>query len=197
VHGLSDSYESFYQAIRRCWRFGQDKEVNCHIITTDIEGNVVDNVKRKESDAMRMRAEMIEHMKDISKEEVRQISHTAQDYRADVYRGNGYELHLGDNIELIKEIPDNSIGLSVFSPPFASLFTYSDSIRDMGNCRGKEDFLQHFNFLVKELYRVTMPGRLICVHCMNLPATITHDGYMGIHDFRGDIIPLTPERKNP
>lgn len=188
--GLSDSYEAFYQAIRRCWRFGQKQEVNCHIITTDIEGNIVDNIKRKESDAMKMRNNMIAHMKDISSEEVRQISHTQTDYKEDCYRGNGYELHLGDNIELIKKIPDNSIGLSIFSPPFASLFTYSNSIRDMGNCRDKNDFIEHFRFLVKEIYRVTMPGRLVCIHCMNLSATITHDGFMGLHDFRGDIIRL-------
>lgn len=193
--GLSDSYEAFYQAIRRCWRFGQKSEVNCHIITTDIEGNIVDNVKRKESDALRMRDEMIEHMKDISSEEVRQVTHTGMDYKESCYRGDNYELHLGDNIELIKTIPDNSIGLSVFSPPFASLFTYSNSIRDMGNCRDKDDFLAHFSYLTTEIYRVTMPGRLVCIHCMNLPATITHDGYMGIHDFRGDIIRLFESEK--
>ncbi len=188
--GLSDSYESFYQAIRRCWRFGQKYPVNCHIITTDIEGNIVENIKRKETDAIRMRDEMITHMKDISAEEVRQISHTKTDYKEDCHYGNGYELHLGDNIELIKTIKDDSMGLSIFSPPFASLFTYSNSIRDMGNCRDKDDFIDHFRFLVKELYRVTMPGRLVCIHCMNLSATITHDGFMGLHDFRGDIIRL-------
>jgi len=188
--GLSDSYEAFYQAIRRCWRFGQRETVNCHIITTDIEGNVVENIKRKESDAMRMRSEMIANMKDISTEEVRQVSHTDMEYVIDCVKTDKYELHLGDNIELIKAIPDDSIGLSIFSPPFAQLYTYSDSIRDMGNCRGKEEFLVHFGYLVKELYRVTMPGRLVCIHCMNLLATISHDGFIGIHDFRGDIIRL-------
>lgn len=188
--GLSDSYESFYQAIRRCWRFGQKETVNCHIITTDVEGNIVENIKRKESDSLKMRVGMVSHMKDITAEEIRQISHERENYRESVHKGNGYELHLGDNVELIKNIKDDSIGLSVFSPPFASLFTYSNSIRDMGNCRGKDDFIDHFGFLVKELYRVMMPGRLICIHCMNLSATISHDGFMGIHDFRGDIIRL-------
>jgi len=188
--GLSDSYEAFYQAIRRCWRFGQKQSVNCHIITTDIEGNIVDNIKRKEADALKMRAEMIKHMADITKHELVDSSSLIDGYRRDVYRGNGYELHLGDNIELIKEMDDDSIGFSIFSPPFASLFTYSNSIRDMGNCRGKEDFLEHFRYLVQELYRVIMPGRLVAIHCMNLPATIQHDGYIGMHDFRGDLIRL-------
>jgi len=188
--GLSDSYEAFYQAIRRCWRFGQNSPVNCHIITTDIEGNIVENVKRKEADAQRMRAEMIEHMKDISVDEIRQVSHADFVYRKDAHRGDGYELHLGDNIELIGDLEDGTIGLSVFSPPFASMFTYSNSSRDMGNCREKDDFFQHFKYLTPEIFRVTMPGRLVCIHCMNLPATIQHDGFIGIHDFRGDIIRL-------
>jgi len=188
--GLSDSYEAFYQAIRRCWRFGQKSRVNCHIITTDIEGNIVENIKRKEADALRMRKEMIEHMQDITKIELHEKSISSFDYKTDVFKNHRYELHLGDNIELIKELKDDSIGFSIFSPPFASLFTYTNSIRDMGNCRDKDDFLNHFKFLVTELHRVMMPGRLIAIHCMNLPMTITHDGVMGMHDFRGDIIRL-------
>lgn len=193
--GLSDSYESFYQAIRRCWRFGQKSKVNCHIITTDIEGNVVENIKRKESDAMKMRKEMIEHMQDITKSELHEKSISSFDYKTDVFKNHRYELHLGDNIELIKNLKDGSIGFSIFSPPFASLFTYTNSIRDMGNCRDKNDFLNHFKFLVTELYRVMMPGRLVAIHCMNLPMTITHDGVMGMHDFRGDIIRLFQNEK--
>ena len=188
--GLSDSYEAFYQAIMRCWRFGQKSRVNCHIITTDIEGNIVENIKRKEADALRMRKEMIEHMQDITKIELHEKSISSFDYKTDVFKNHRYELHLGDNIELIKELKDDSIGFSIFSPPFASLFTYTNSIRDMGNCRDKDDFLNHFKFLVTELHRVMMPGRLIAIHCMNLPMTITHDGVMGMHDFRGDIIRL-------
>lgn len=94
----------------------------------------------------------------------------------------------GDCCELIKAIPDESIGFTVFSPPFASLYTYSDSERDMGNCGSDEEFWTHFNFLIPELLRVTKPGRNCSVHCMNLPSTITHNGYIGIRDFRGDII---------
>ena len=193
--GLSDSYEAFYQAIRRCWRFGQNKQVNCHIITTDIEGNIVENIKRKESDALRMRKEMIEHMQDITKSELHEKSISSFDYKTDIYKTDKYELHLGDNIDLIKELKDDSIGFSIFSPPFASLFTYTNSIRDMGNCRDKNGFLEHFKFLVAELYRVMMPGRLVAIHCMNLLMTITHDGVMGMHDFRGDIIRLFQEEK--
>jgi len=101
---------------------------------------------------------------------------------------DNYAMYHGDCVEVIKGIPDNSIHYSIFSPPFASLFTYSDSDRDMGNCKSDDEFNEHFAFLVDELLRVIMPGRLVSVHCMNLPATIGHDGYIGIKDFRGDII---------
>lgn len=102
--------------------------------------------------------------------------------------GENWHLYHGDCCEVIKSIPDNSIHFSVFSPPFSSLYVYSDSERDMGNSESDEQFFQHFNFLIRELYRVIMPGRLVSVHCMNLPSTIQHNGYIGIRDFRGDII---------
>lgn len=102
--------------------------------------------------------------------------------------GKNWHLYNGDCCEVIKAIPDDSIGFSVFSPPFASLYVYSDIINDMGNCESDEEFFQHFGFLVLELLRVVKPGRLVSVHCMNMPSTITRDGYIGIRDFRGDII---------
>ena len=102
--------------------------------------------------------------------------------------GHGWHLYNGDCCEVIRDIPDDSIGFSVFSPPFASLYVYSDIINDMGNCESDAEFFQHFGFLVEQLYRVIKPGRLCSVHCMNMPSTITNDGYIGIRDFRGDII---------
>jgi superfamily II DNA or RNA helicase len=186
--GLSDSYESYYQAVRRCWRFGQKNEVDVHIVTTDVEGSIVENVKRKEKDALKMQCEMIENMKDITKKEVYSMSSKRTEYAVDKKKDDGWELYLGDNIEVIKKIEPESVGFSIFSPPFASLFTYTDSERDMGNCRSRDEFFDHFNFLIPELKRALMPGRLIAIHCMNLPATIQHDGFIGVHDFRGDLI---------
>lgn len=91
-------------------------------------------------------------------------------------------------MEVLKGIPDNSIHYSIFSPPFASLYTYSNSDRDMGNSKTDDEFYEHFTFLVKELYRVTMPGRLLSFHCMNLPTSKVRDGVIGIKDFRGLLI---------
>jgi len=99
-----------------------------------------------------------------------------------------YALYHGDSVELIQKISSNSIGLSLFSPPFASLYTYSDSERDMGNNKSDAEFYQHFDFLVNELYRVIMPGRHAVIHCMDLPTTITRDGYIGMKDFPGEMI---------
>jgi len=94
----------------------------------------------------------------------------------------------GDCVEVVSGIPDDSIHYSIFSPPFASLYTYSASDRDMGNCRDADAFYRHFLFLVKELHRVIMPGRLVSFHCMNLPFSKERDGFIGIRDFRGDLI---------
>lgn len=186
--GLSDSYEAFYQAIRRCWRFGQKNKVKCYVITSDIEGAVVKNIQRKEEDAKRMADMMVENMKDINAANIRGISRTKSEYITDDSNGESWELKLGDCVERIKEVPDNSIGLSIFSPPFASLYTYSASDRDMGNSKDEEEFAEHFTYLVKELFRVTKPGRNVSFHCMNLPTSKTHHGYIGIKDFRGDLI---------
>lgn len=99
-----------------------------------------------------------------------------------------WTLYHGDCCEVIRSIPSNSIHYSIFSPPFSSLYVYSDSERDMGNCETDEEFFQHFRFVISELLRVIRPGRLVSVHCMNLPSTIQHHGYIGIRDFRGEII---------
>ena len=94
-----------------------------------------------------------------------------------------YALYNGDSCEIIRGIPDNSIHYTIFSPPFASLYTYSNSDRDMGNCRNDGEFYEHFKFLAAELYRVTMPGRLLSFHCMDLPRMKERDGVIGLKDF--------------
>lgn len=99
-----------------------------------------------------------------------------------------YAIYQGDCCEVIKGLPDNSIHYSIFSPPFASLYTYSNSERDMGNCKNDAEFFMHISYLVKELFRVLKPGRLLSFHCMNLPLMKERDGVIGIKDFRGMLI---------
>lgn len=102
--------------------------------------------------------------------------------------GEGFVLYHGDCVDVLRGLPDQSIHYSIFSPPFASLYTYSNSPRDMGNCRTNEEFFDHFAFLVTELKRVMRPGRNVSFHCMLFPASKERDGFIGLKDFRGDLI---------
>lgn len=106
----------------------------------------------------------------------------------DQHVGERFAIYNGDTVELLRGMPDASIHYSIFSPPFASLYTYSASPRDMGNCLNREEFFAHFRYLVPELLRVTMPGRLLSFHCMLLPTSKVRDGVIGLDDFRGDLI---------
>jgi DNA modification methylase len=186
--GLDDSFESYYQAVRRCYRFGQEREVNVHLVCSEAEGAVKANLERKQSQADDMTTSMVEHMQTIMQKEIRGTTMEKTEYQHTVKTGNDWTLHHGDCVEVVGGLDSDSIDYTIFSPPFASLYTYSNSDRDMGNCSGDEEFMKHFQFLIGELFRVTKPGRLLSFHCMNLPTTKFRDGYIGIKDFRGDLI---------
>ena len=188
--GLSDSWEAYYQAVRRCWRFGQDKPVRVHIVTSELEGAVVANIKRKERDALTMRAGMVEHMRDAIGGKLTQARRFKVDYEREHASGDAWDLYLGDCVDVLREMEPDSVHYSAFSPPFASLYTYSATDRDMGNCKDDADFAEHFGFAISELFRVTKPGRLLSFHCMNLPSSKAHHGYIGLRDFRGDMVRL-------
>jgi DNA modification methylase len=185
--GLDDSYESFYQAVRRCYRFGQFKVVNVHLVSAESEGAVKANLERKQQQADTMADSMVAHMRELTKQSIKGASVEKSEYRRDVAKGEGWTLHLGDCVEVAREMPDNSIDYSVFSPPFASLYTYSNSDRDMGNCKTTSEFYDHFRFLVRELYRVIKPGRLLSFHAMDLQTSKFRDGVIGLHDFTGEL----------
>jgi len=186
--GLSDSWESYYQAVRRCWRFGQTRPVKVIIVSSEAEGAVVANIKRKEADASTMARRMCDHMAAFTKQEIAGMKRDRMDDRTDMAEGEGWRIHLGDCVDVARAMPDDSIHYSVFSPPFASLYSYTNSDRDMGNSKDDDEFERHFGFLVSELYRVLMPGRLVSFHCMNIPAMKVRDGFIGVKDFRGDLI---------
>jgi DNA modification methylase len=187
--GLSDSYEQFYQSVRRCYRFGQKKTVNVHIVIADTEGAVLLNIKRKEADAMEMAQNMVKHMKHISSGIIHGAAKNEKDeYKTAEKSGEGWRMILGDCVDSMRGLPDNKTHFSIFSPPYAQLYVYSSQDRDMGNARSYKEFFKHFIYLVEELYRVTMPGRIVAVDCMNIPAMKERDGYIGLKDFRGDLI---------
>lgn len=186
--GLSDSFEQFYQAVRRCWRFGQLREVHAYVVTSEAEGAVVRNIERKQRQAEEMMEGMVQHMKNEMQKQVKGAAREVAKYERRVEQSGNWRIHLGDCVEVLRDIPTDSIDYSVFSPPFSSLYTYSNSERDLGNCTDYRVFKEHFKFVVRELYRVLKPGRLISFHCMNLPVSKERDGFIGVKDFRGKLI---------
>lgn len=189
--GLSDSYEMFYQAVRRQWRYRQKFPVNVHIVLSEAERIVWENIRRKERDMEEMQAEMVKYIADRNKLDLQgEIDVTRAEYEERTVMTEDYTMHLGDCFEVLTKMESESIDFSIYSPPFASLYTYSDSERDMGNVLSHEDFFSHFEYAVEQLFRVLKSGRLVSFHCMNTPTSKAHDGYIGIRDFRGELIRL-------
>ena len=186
--GLDDSFEKFYQAVRRCHRFGQKRQVHVHLFTAENEGQILANLKRKEIQHHEMSENMIDHMKDIMNNELQGQQNVVDEYREATHEGEGYTVHLGDCVKWTRRMEDNSIDYSVFSPPFADLFVYSNSDHDMGNCKDDAEFVAQLRYLIAELFRVIKPGRNVSFHCMNLPTTKMRQGFIGLRDFRGDLI---------
>ena len=186
--GLNDSFEQFYQAVRRCYRFGQTRNVQVHIFTAENEGQILANIKRKEIQHHEMSANMIEHMRDIMNKELAGQQNIVDEYREDVYTSDNFTVYLGDCVKHTRRMDDESIDYSIFSPPFADLFVYSNSDHDMGNCKNDAEFVAQLRYLIDELYRIIKPGRNVSFHCMNLPTTKMRQGFIGLRDFRGDLI---------
>jgi DNA modification methylase len=183
--GLSYSFEDFYQALRRSYRFGQEKAVNAYIVQARTEGAILATVKQK----MEQHAQMQERMK-IASVAFRDSTMKKTTMKTDITTaiGDGWQVHHGDCVRVAKQIEDESIDFSVFSPPFADLFTYSDDLQDMGNCVDLEEFSRHFEILIAEMMRIMKPGRIVAVHCVELLATKWKDGHGGGKDFPGEII---------
>ena len=181
---LDFSFEATYQGIRRSYRFGQTEQVNIYLITTDTMQNVKDAFDKKQAAFREMQAAMTMAMN-------RNIKNQIQLKRMEVtneFQSDYCHIKLGDCVQLIQEVPDESVGFSIFSPPFAELYTYSDKLEDMGNSKDYNEFFKAFKFLVGELYRVLWPGRNIAVHCMDLPIQKGKEGFIGLRDFSGMIL---------
>jgi len=181
---LDFSFESTYQGIRRSYRFGQTHSVNIYLITTDTMQNVKELFDKKQSAFTQMQKAMTEATNRNIKQ---QISLKKMEV-TNKYVSDCCDIRLGDCVQLISEVPDNSIGFTIFSPPFAELYTYSDKLEDMGNSKDYNEFFMAFKYLVKELYRVMWNGRNVAVHCMDLPIQKGKEGYIGLRDFSGMIL---------
>jgi len=186
--GLGDSYESYYQAIRRCWRFGQDSPVHVYIVITDHETEIVENVRRKEVEAAALSRAIVEGGKEFEMDELGRGRADSEVFNNDIYDGAHWKVLTGDAIPLMAGIASEGVDLSIFSPPFLSLYQYSDTERDLGNSKSETEFFQHFAFIIRELLRITKPGRLTCVHVGQVVTTLATHGVIGLTDFRGKTI---------
>lgn len=181
---LDFSFEGLYQAIRRSYRFGQKNQVHIYLITTDTMANVKQSIDNKQKQFEIMQEEMSKAINANLSGNVM----AASDFDTESVKNEKYFIKRGDCVQLITEIPDESVGLSVFSPPFAELYTYSSHLEDMGNSKDYNEFLIQFGFLIKELNRIMKPGRNVAVHCMDLPIQKGKEGFIGLRDFSGMIL---------
>jgi DNA modification methylase len=183
--GLSYSFEDFYQALRRSYRFGQKKEVNAYIVQASTEGKIIKSIREKIQQHQNMQQKM-----KIAAQYIKQENPKPLTMKTDIntVKTNTWELHHGDCVRVAKTIPDDSVDFCVFSPPFADLFTYSDDLQDMGNCQDMSEFTKHFELLIAELARVMVSGREVAVHCLDLLSTKWKTGRIEFTDFSGEII---------
>ena len=186
--GLNYSWEAFYQCIRREWRYMQTEPVDVHIIMSDVEAGIYHDIMRKDAMAARLRERLIDQIRTYEEGELHMTEPERTEYQERTVEGDGWTAMLGDSCERLKEMESASVDLSVYSPPFADLYTYTDSERDLGNSRNWDEFFLHYTYIIREVLRVTRPGRLTCVHTSDIPAMAQKDGYIGVRDFPGAVI---------
>ena len=158
------SFEALYQSIRREWRFGQEHAVNAWLIVTDTMQNVIQSIRRKQAQFEEMQTAMQQSMN-------RSFNHAKNKIKRmdKVYKSDWADLRLGDSLQLIDTVPDESIGFSIWSPPFPELYVYSDELEDLGNCKGYDEFMEFFNFIPAKLFPKMWSGRNVAIHCMDTP----------------------------
>ncbi len=153
-----------------------------------METEILDNVMRKDRQAKRMRTEMVKIMKGYEEKELQGGELVYNEYTEDTIKKDSFTIMRGDSVLRMSEIVADSVDMSVYSPPFADLFTYSNSEHDLGNSRGWDEFFRHYDYIIKEMLRVTKQGRISCVHTSDVPAMANRDGYIGLRDFPGAVI---------
>ena len=178
-------FEQFYQAVRRCYRFGQTNPVNVHILIPESQKNVRKSILEKQ----RKHFEMIQNMSLYSVNNDYSISaNKNKTVGKKEVKTENYHLLNGDCVQESQKLDDNSADLVVFSPPFADLYVYSDKEEDMGNVKDYQEFEQHFQFLIPQIKRVLKPGRICAIHCMDLPIQKGKEGFIGLRDFSGMLV---------
>ena len=177
-------FEAFYQAVRRCYRFGQKKKVKVHILIPESQTNVRTTILDKE----KQHFERIREMALYSAETNYKTAKSKVKIMNKEIKTENYHLINGDCVQETAKLPDNCADVVVFSPPFAELYVYSDKEEDMGNVSNYNQFQEHFKYLIPELKRVLKSGRICAIHCMDLPIQKGKEGYIGLRDFSGMLI---------
>lgn len=177
-------FEAFYQAVRRCYRFGQKNKVSVHILIPESQVNVRNTILEKE----RQHFERIKEMSRYSAETNYKKAKSKVKIMNKEIKTDQYHLINGDCVQETAKLPDNCADIVVFSPPFAELYVYSDKEEDMGNVSDYKQFEEHFKYLIPELKRVLKSGRMCAIHCMDLPIQKGKEGYIGLRDFSGMLI---------
>lgn len=177
-------FEAFYQAVRRCYRFGQKNKVKVHLLVPESQVNVRKTILEKQ----KRHLEMIQEMSKYSSVANYKTSKSNVMINNKEIKTENYHLLNGDCVQESKKLNDNSADLCVFSPPFAELYVYSDKEEDMGNVANYKQFEQHFKYLIPEIKRVLKDGRICAIHCMDLPIQKGKEGYIGLRDFSGMLI---------
>lgn len=185
--GVTYSFEDLHQLTARFQRFGQQRQVELHLFVADTEGAIQQELDRKRRQHDELVAKMIAARKEIGLT-VQGRKSLKSTKGVKVASGRNWTMRLGDSCVSIKDIPDDTAGFQVMSPPFKNLYIYSDDIADMGNCVDGEEFFTHFQFLIPELSRILKPGRLCAIHCKDLPLYEGRDGVRGLEDFPGEIV---------
>lgn len=177
-------FEAFYQAVRRCYRFGQKKKVKVHILIPESQTNVRTTILDKE----KQHFERIREMALYSAETNYKTAKSKVKIMNKEIKTENYHLINGDCVQETAKLPDNCADVIVFSPPFAELYVYSDKEEDMGNVSNYNQFQEHFKYLIPQLKRVLKSGRICAIHCMDLPIQKGKEGYIGLRDFSGMLI---------
>jgi len=177
-------FEAFYQAVRRCYRFGQVNKVQVHILIPETQTNVRQTILDKQE----RHFEMIKEMANYSAQTNYKTNKSKVMINNKEVKTSNYHLINGDCVQESSKLPDNCADLAVFSPPFAELYVYSDKEEDMGNVANYKQFEQHFKFLIPQIKRTLKPGRICAIHCMDLPIQKGKEGYIGLRDFSGMLI---------
>jgi len=173
-------FEAFYQAVRRCYRFGQNHKVKVHLLVPESQQNVRKTILEKEKKHFEMISEMSKYSANTNYR-----SNKNQEVMKSEIKSENFHVINGDCVQETKNLEDNCADLIVFSPPFAELYVYSDKAEDMGNVANYQEFEKHFKYLIPELKRTLKPGRICAIHCMDLPIQKGKEGFIGLRDFSG------------